>query len=191
MKDTKDKIVAAAYACFMEKGYEQTSVRMILEKSQVTTGSFYHFFPSKEALFEAVIEKFLADYIGAFASICEDHALPVAQRCALLFNELAKRVNTYYGPLGGDRLHWSIAYSLHEKTVASLLPSVAVLLTDAMNAEKVKSRIDVNITTLSILLVRGMEAILHGSDKGKNEKKMEYCISKYREYLNLLLEFRD
>jgi len=188
VKDTKAKITAAAYACFLEKGYEQTSVRMILERAKVTTGSFYHFFPSKEALFEAVMETFLSEYISAFASICEDHALPAAERCTLLFGELAKRMGEYYGPLGGDHLHWSIACSLHEKTIAALVPSVSVLLTDAINEGTVKSRLDVNIPTLSVLLIRGMEAILHGAGEGKREEKMEYCISKYREYLNLLLE---
>lgn len=188
MKDTKDKIITAAYACFMEKGYDQTSVRMILENAKVTTGSFYHFFPSKEALFEAVIEVFLTDYIGAFASICENRTLPVEQRCTLLFEELAKRMKQYYGPLDGERLHRSMAYSLHEKTIAALLPSVTILLTDAVNEKKVRSRLDVSPTTLSILLVRGMEAILHGSGERMTGEKMEHCISKYKAFLNLLLE---
>lgn len=191
MKDTKDRITAAAYACFLEKGYEQTSVRMILERSGVTTGSFYHFFPSKQALFEAVMEAFIAEYIAAFAAICENHALPAAQRCTLLFDELAKRIGQYYGPLGGDRLHWSIAYSLHEKTIASLVPSVGVLLTDAINEGTVKSRLDVNTEVLSILLIRGMEAILHGSGENAVPEKMEDCIGKYRKYLNLLLDIQE
>ncbi len=188
MKDTKDKIIAAAYACFMEKGYTQTSVRTILENAKVTTGSFYHFFPSKEALFEAVIEVFLKDYIGAFTAICENHALPVEQRCAMLFEELAKRVNQYYGPLDGENLHRSMAYSLHEKTIAALLPSVTILLTDALSEKKLRSRLDVNTTTLSILLIRGMEAILHGSGERITGEKMECCIAAYKAYLNLLLE---
>jgi len=188
VKDTKDKLIAAAYACFMEKGYDQTSVRMILENAKVTTGSFYHFFPSKEALFEAVIEGFLTDYIGAFASICENHTLPVEQRCTLLFEELAKRINQYYGPLDGERLHRSLAYSLHEKTIAALLPSVTSLLADAVNEKKVRSRLDVDPTTLCILLIRGMEAILHGSGERITGENMERCISKYKAYLNLLLE---
>jgi len=191
MKDTRDKIAAAARECFMEKGFEQTSVRMILEKSGVTTGSFYHFFPSKEALFEAVIEAFIKDYVAAFAAICENHALPVMQRCELLFRELARRVGEYYGPLGGAHLHWSVAYSLHEKAIASMLPSVAVLLTDALNSNTVNSRLDVSVETLSLLLIRGMEAILHGGGDDTLAEETESRISKCREFLNLLLEIRE
>lgn len=189
MKDTRDRIVTSAYACFMEKGYEQTSVRMILEKAGVTTGSFYHFFPSKEELFEAVVNAFLTDYASAFESICKNHELPVTQRCELLFSELAKRIREYYGQLGGDHLHWSVAYGLHEKTMASLLPSVEALLTDAIHAGEVKSRMEIDTRTLSMLLLRGVETILHSkSDFREEPGKTAYCLSKCREYLNLLLE---
>ena len=190
MKDTRDRILTAAYACFLEKGYEQTSVRMILEKAGVTTGSFYHFFPSKEALFEAVVDVFLTDYVLAADSICQNHALPVTQRCELLFGELAKRMREYYGQLGGEHLHWSIAYSLHEKTMASLLPSVEALITDALQTGEVKSRMEVDTRTLSMLLLRGMEAILHSkSDFHMVEAEgTKYRFSKCREYMKLLLE---
>lgn len=189
MKDTREKIVKAAYEYFMEKGYEQTSVRMILEKSGVTTGSFYHFFPSKQDLFEAVIDRFLTEYVSAFASICQDHELPVIQRCGLLFDELAKRMQEYYGQLGGNHLHWSIAYGLHEKTMRLLLPGVEALLADAIHAGVVKSRLDVDVRTLSMLLIRGMEAILHskGDLNMAETEKVEDCFSKYREYVKLLL----
>ncbi len=189
MKDTRDRIVTAAYACFVEKGYEQTSVRMILDKAGITTGSFYHFFPSKEALFEAVIDTFLADYVSTFESICQNHELPVAQRCELLFGELAKRMREYYGQLGGDHLHWSIAYSLHEKTMASLLPSVEALLIDALDTGAVRSRMEIDTRTLSTLLLRGVEAILHSkSDFCGEAEGAERCFSKCREYMELLLE---
>jgi len=190
VRATRDKIVKAAYECFMEKGYEQTSVRMILEKSGVTTGSFYHFFPSKEELFEAVIDSFLRDYVSAFETICRNRELPAVQRFELLFGELANRMREYYGQLGGNNLHWSIALSLHEKTIASLLPSVEVLLTDAVNTGAVKSRIDVDMQTLSMLLIRGVETILHsksGFDAVEIERT-DYCFSKCREYIDLLLE---
>ncbi len=190
MKGTRDKIVTAAYACFMEKGYEQTSVRMILEKAGVATGSFYHFFPSKEELFEAVVDIFLTDYVSTFESICQNHELPVMQRYELLFGELAKRMREYYGQLGGNHLHWSIAYSLHEKTVGSLLPSVEALLTDAIHTGAVKSRMEIDTQTLSILLIRGIEAILHSKSNFNmmEAERTEYYFSKCKEYIKLLLE---
>ncbi len=190
MKDTRDKIITAAYACFMEKGYEQTSVRMILEQAGVTTGSFYHFFPSKEALFEAVIDAYLKDYVSTIESICRDHERPVTERCERLFGELAKRMGEYYGRLGGEHLHWSMAYSLHERTMGSLLPGVEALLTDALAAGAVRSRMELDTQTLSVLLLRGVEAILHSRGEAgmAQAEQRAYCLSKCREYMKLLLE---
>ena len=45
---------------------------MILAEANVVTGSFYHFFPSKEALFESVIERFLKNYTDRVTNIFTD-----------------------------------------------------------------------------------------------------------------------
>ena len=76
--ETRDKIVAAATKVFFAYGFEATSVKMILEEADVVTGSFYHFFPSKEALFEAVVENFLTEYSGQISGILHD-VLPIRQ----------------------------------------------------------------------------------------------------------------
>ena len=60
--ETREIIINAATKVFFKYGFERTSVKMILEEAGVVTGSFYHFFPSKEDLFEAVIEKYLQGY---------------------------------------------------------------------------------------------------------------------------------
>ena len=60
--ETREKILNAATKVFFENGFEATSVKMILDEANVVTGSFYHFFPSKENLFENVVEKFLQNY---------------------------------------------------------------------------------------------------------------------------------
>ena len=57
--ETKERILDISTNVFFENGYEATSVKMILEEAKIVTGSFYHFFPSKEALFEAVIRGFV------------------------------------------------------------------------------------------------------------------------------------
>lgn len=48
--ETREVILDAAEKVFFQNGFEKTSVKMILEEAKIVTGSFYHFFPSKEAL---------------------------------------------------------------------------------------------------------------------------------------------
>ena len=56
-RDTKDRILAAATQLFDERGFDGTSIADLLERAGVNSGSLYHFFPSKEALAAAVVER--------------------------------------------------------------------------------------------------------------------------------------
>jgi AcrR family transcriptional regulator len=53
--DTRSRIIESARDLFWEKGYNSTSVADILSRSQVNSGSLYHFFPSKQDVLIAVL----------------------------------------------------------------------------------------------------------------------------------------
>ena len=53
---TLEKIQEAALAEFLEKGFLGASLRQIVKNAGVTTGAFYGYFSSKEALFTAIVE---------------------------------------------------------------------------------------------------------------------------------------
>jgi AcrR family transcriptional regulator len=54
---TRDRLVAVATRLFAERGYEGTAIEAVLDEAGVSRGSLYHHFPSKLALFEAVLEE--------------------------------------------------------------------------------------------------------------------------------------
>lgn len=60
MSDTRTRIIRAARTLFHEQGYGATGVATIQREAGVKPGSFYHFFPGKEALLEAVLDDYLA-----------------------------------------------------------------------------------------------------------------------------------
>jgi len=49
-RNTRGRIVSAAWKLFYEQGYENTTVEEIIEDSQTSKGSFYHYFDGKDAL---------------------------------------------------------------------------------------------------------------------------------------------
>jgi AcrR family transcriptional regulator len=53
---TRQRILGSARLLFGEHGYEHTSIEAVLESSGVTRGALYHHFPSKAAVFDAVLE---------------------------------------------------------------------------------------------------------------------------------------
>lgn len=48
-----EEIVAAATACFLEKGFHKTSVQDIAQRAGLSMGLLYRYFPSKDAIIEA------------------------------------------------------------------------------------------------------------------------------------------
>jgi TetR/AcrR family transcriptional regulator, transcriptional repressor for nem operon len=58
--DTRDRIVESARQLFFQQGYAATGIAQILKDAGANSGSLYHFFPSKEDLLRAVLEKYQA-----------------------------------------------------------------------------------------------------------------------------------
>lgn len=63
---TIERIHQAAAAEFMEKGFQGASLRKIVKNAGVTTGAFYGYYSSKEALFAALVEPHAAAVMGRF-----------------------------------------------------------------------------------------------------------------------------
>ncbi|MDO5713353.1 MAG: helix-turn-helix domain-containing protein [Tissierellia bacterium] len=54
---TKENLLYVAKSEFLERGYEEASLREIARKSGVTTGAIYGYFKDKNELFETVVKK--------------------------------------------------------------------------------------------------------------------------------------
>ena len=110
--DTRSRIIVAAIELFWEKGFNSTSVADILARSQVNSGSLYHFFPGKQDVLIGVLEAY-RDGIGEMllAPAWDGVADPVEKIFALLAGYRRHIVETdcVYGcPIG------SLALELHE-----------------------------------------------------------------------------
>jgi TetR/AcrR family transcriptional repressor of nem operon len=58
-RPTRDRLVEAGRHLFWEKGYAATGLAEILGLAEANSGSFYHFFESKDALLRTVLETYL------------------------------------------------------------------------------------------------------------------------------------
>lgn len=62
---TQNGILDAARACFAERGLAATTTREIAQKAGITQPLVHHYFGSKDALFDKVLEAVVADYVEA------------------------------------------------------------------------------------------------------------------------------
>ena len=56
--NSKQKILDAAMREFMDKGFEKASLRHIVKNAGLTTGAFYKYYPTKEALFAELVSPY-------------------------------------------------------------------------------------------------------------------------------------
>ena len=61
-RNTRGKIVSAAWELFYEQGYEHTTVEEIIDLSCTSKGSFYHYFDGKDALLSTLSDLFDEKY---------------------------------------------------------------------------------------------------------------------------------
>ena len=54
---TQERILEAARAEFLDKGFRTASLRTIVKTAGVTTGALYGYYDSKEALFDALVKE--------------------------------------------------------------------------------------------------------------------------------------
>ena len=160
----KDEIIKTATALFFEKGYEATSVRMIMEIVNGEIGMFYHYFRSKEELFDRVVEKFFDDYREKFEDLINEFKTP--DDLVDSFLPLYEESMSKFALLRGN-MHWTIQYAMSGKTIESMRPAIEKLL----SSWNIKS--DIPIDILAGQLLYGISATIHskGFEELDDEKK--------------------
>jgi AcrR family transcriptional regulator len=63
-KETRGRILAGALECFSRNGYDATGVAELCAAAGISKGAFYHHFPSKQAVFQALLDQWLRGLDG-------------------------------------------------------------------------------------------------------------------------------
>ena len=85
-RNTKGKIVSAAWKLFYQQGYDETTIEEIVEESGTSRGSFYHYFEGKDALLSSL--SYLFDDKYAELEKTMDPGLPVIDKLLFMNQEL-------------------------------------------------------------------------------------------------------
>lgn len=86
---TRDKLLTAARALFLAKGYFATGTDDILQAAGVQRGSLYHHFKDKAALLDAVTRQLQGEAMLALANACADARAPLLTGCLVWLDWLS------------------------------------------------------------------------------------------------------
>lgn len=157
----RDELISAALKLFMEHGYEQTSIRMILDEVGGQVGMFYHYFKSKDEIFDAAIELYLKQYVVGFAAIATDDSQPALAMGLKTLTYFENSALESRGLFNSATMHWSMMLALNQSTVNALIPSVKLLIDRGIAEGSVHNTMDLDSFSLAAFLVHGLSGIVH------------------------------
>ena len=86
----RNEILDAALALIYSKGYEQMAIQDILDELKISRGAFYHYFTSKQALLEALIDRTGWESEKILLTIVQDPNLFALQKFHRFFEASAR-----------------------------------------------------------------------------------------------------
>jgi len=85
----RDVFVDAAQGLILSRGYERFSVQDILDAAGASKGAFYHYFDSKEALLDSVVDRMADQGIARVQPLLDDPGLTAPQKLQAVFGGIA------------------------------------------------------------------------------------------------------
>lgn len=86
----RNEILECAQRFVYAMGYEQMAIQDILDDLQISKGAFYHYFTSKPALLEALIERMMLDAEQVITPVVHDPNLPALEKFQRFFDTIAR-----------------------------------------------------------------------------------------------------
>lgn len=89
--DTRRKeILETAERFFLTKGYENTSVQLIIDEIGIAKGTFYHYFRSKDELLQEWLLEEIKKIIEMLEDISNDDSLTIVERFTKMYSATAE-----------------------------------------------------------------------------------------------------
>lgn len=186
-EETKKRIVLKATQLFVQKGYAAVTMNEVCAASNVSKGSLYHHFPSKDELFLYVVEEDTAQWLQAWEDKKKE-IVGVEERLYALAEHYA---NDFQNPLIRALEEFSRSRA-HPEDVTKRL----VLLYEAAShacRDLLKEGMDTGYFIKGdledcVIIVNGMlEGIGRVSEYSMSEKTSDDIKKYYRESVRLLL----
>jgi len=124
MTNRKKEILKVARKLFLTKDYDKTTMIDIMDTLEIAKGTIYHYFKSKEALFEAVIEEIVEENMKQMKTLVKNSPKKALKKIQLLVNagNISKKNKNII-----DQLHKPANDAMHSRLLAATLMKQAPL----------------------------------------------------------------
>ena len=85
----RDAFLDAAQGLIMSRGYDRFSIQDILDAAGASKGAFYHYFDSKDALLDAIVDRMAEEAMTRVQPLLDDQSLRAPQKLRAVFGGIA------------------------------------------------------------------------------------------------------
>jgi AcrR family transcriptional regulator len=130
----RDSFVDIAQRLIQTKGYEQMSIQDVLDELDASRGAFYHYFHSKAALLQAVVERMVDAVMTEVAPLAADPEMGALDKLQSVFAGIAQWKNARKELLLALMKVWLsdenaiVREKLRQAMVARLTPLLAAIV---------------------------------------------------------------
>ena len=125
----KQELLRIAYQMFIQKGYEETSIDEIIAEAHIAKGTYYYYFPSKEATLEEVINMMISDEVERARAVLAA-PIPIPQKLVGVITSLRPEQNESNI---ADTLNQKENIIMHEKISRRIVDEAVPLLTEVVS----------------------------------------------------------
>ncbi|WP_394924668.1 TetR/AcrR family transcriptional regulator [uncultured Robinsoniella sp.] len=168
----RQELIGIALKQFLENGYEKTSIRSILKEADGEIGMFYHYFESKNEIYEAALENYNERYIAGLIDIINSDCAGFKEKLNQIFTILPGSLNEY-SVMYTEKVNPDIMTILHSRTLLKMVPLFEQLIRDGVEENVINAPIS-NIRLLSQFILFGMSAIIHDSEINSMDEKYSH-----------------
>ena len=88
-EERQNEILDVAQGLFMLRGYDATSIQAIIDAVGIAKGTFYHHFPSKPALLDALVARMRDQAVALMRPLVEDPAVGAVDKLNGMFSRMS------------------------------------------------------------------------------------------------------
>ena len=188
---TRDRLIHSARYLFWDRGYAGTSMADLLAHANVNSGSFYHFFESKEALLREV----LTGYLEALRPMVVDPAFattdePVERIFAILasYRDRILQTECRYGcPLGRLALEIDPENRPAHKLIAENFQGWITAVRECLDQLKPRLPKNTDLDALATYVLAVMEGGVMISRSYGSVEPFDRAVKQLRQHFQLLL----
>ena len=126
--ERRHEILDAAEKLFSTKGFDATSTNDILEEVGIARGTLYYHFKSKEAIMDALIERYNTKVLNIAKKIANDKSISVFER--MMGVEMALNINNKSEKEIIEHIHKPQNALMHQKVQRVILTEVTPILAE-------------------------------------------------------------